>query len=199
MHCEAPVFIGALRRLFMDQSENERWAQLMRMAQNGDEIAYASLLNELADYITRVLRRQFGSFAFIDDCAQEVLLALHTAKHTYHPNKPFKPWLHALIKFKTIDLIRKNHRHQQGVDIDSDWEEKSIDDRAERSIEDYISGAQLISQLDKPNREALIYTKLIGLSVEDTAAKLNTSPSAIKQRVKRAIARTSRIMAASLQ
>lgn len=199
MHRKASDFTEALSRLFMDQCDNERWAHLMRMAQSGDENAYASLLTELAAYITRFLRRQFGSFAFVDDCVQEVLLAVHTAKHTYHPEKPFKPWLHALIKFKTIDLIRKNQRHQQGVDIDSDWEEKSIENRTERDIEDYLSGAQLISQLDKPNRDALIYTKLIGLSVEDTATKLNTSPSAIKQRVKRAIAKTSRIMAASLQ
>ncbi len=179
--------------------DGERWAQLMRDAQDGDEAAYASLLNELAGYIAQVLRRQFGAFAFVDDCVQEALLAVHMARHTYQPDKPFKPWLHALIKYKAIDLLRKNQRPPLTVELDAANEPFELSEEgAGRGIEDYLSGAQLLEQLDKPNRDALVYTKFVGLSVEETATRLNTTPSAIKQRVKRAIARTSRIMAASL-
>ena len=183
----------------------------MRMAQEGDDTAYASLLRELADYITSALRRQFGAFPFTEDCVQETLIAVHSARHTYQPDKPFKPWLNAIIKHKTIDLLRKNQRHMQNVDFDirpntdidedgspPDWPGGSDGHGGERGIEDYLAGAQLLHQLEKPNRDALVYTKFFGFSVEDTATKLNTSPAAVKQRVKRAIAKTNRIMAASL-
>ena len=179
------------------EDNNQHWSQLMKLAQSGDEGAYAQLLNEIAPVIERSLQKQFGRFALIEDCVQEVLLAIHQARHTYSPHRPFKPWMNALAKHKTIDFFRSQNRHKHTVSNDLETIDE-IAETTEFNVDDYLSGAKLLASLEKPNRDALVYTKLMGFSIEDTAIKLETTPAAVKQRVKRAIAKTSRLLALSL-
>ncbi len=181
-------------------NDDERWSALMQRAQKGDEVAYTELLTELSRVITISLRHKFGEFPFIDDCTQESLIAIHEARHTYQPSRPFKPWMYTLVRYKTIDLLRRQRKHQAIEKVDS--ENVSLESVLKTSavtIEDQLSGAALLALIDKPHRDALVYTKFIGLSVEDAAVKLDITPSAVKQRVKRAIAKTSSILAESLQ
>ncbi len=177
------------------ENNNQRWAKLMCLAQSGNEKAYEELLTELAPVIERSLLQKFGRFPFLEDCVQESLLAIHQARHTYNPGRPFQPWMNALVKHKTIDFFRSQKRHHH---TDAELEADNIARTTEFDMDDYLSGAELLALLDKPNREALVYTKFMGFSIEDTAAKLETTPAAIKQRVKRAIAKTSRLLALSL-
>ncbi len=187
--------------LLMPKKNNndQRWSQLMQKAQQGDEVAYASLLTELSQVIAKTLHYQFGSFSFIDDCVQESLIAIHEARNTYQPNRPFRPWMNALVRYKTIDLIRKQNRYQEvsGIDPDSTSLENCLR-QSTAALDDRLAGAALLAALEKPNRDALIYTKFVGLSIEESAIKLNITPAAVKQRVKRAIAKTNRLLAESL-
>ena len=38
---------------------------------------------------------------------QECLLAIHNQRHTYETDQPLTPWVHAIAKYKLIDLIRR--------------------------------------------------------------------------------------------
>ena len=180
----------------MEQSEDsERWSQLMCQSQQGDKIAYSTLLDELSTVISQSLRRKFGNFPFIDDCVQESLLAIHLARHTYQPHRPFRPWMNALVQHKTIDYLRKQNKHRAEVTVNFEEEINHLVIDGERlNIDELILSSQLLTNLDKPNRDALIYTKLIGLSVADTAAVLNISSAAVKQRVRRAIRKTRKLL-----
>ncbi|MGB5324288.1 MAG: sigma-70 family RNA polymerase sigma factor [Pseudomonadales bacterium] len=178
--------------------EERRWSELMREAQQGDADAYTRLLTELSGAIARMLRGQFGDFPFIEDCVQESLIAVHQARHTWHAGKAFKPWLNALVKHKTIDLLRKQNRHRQAAYDTTETGDEAAPAKPAAAIEDLLTGARLLAQLDKPNRDALLYTKLVGLSVEDTAVQLDTTPAAVKQRVRRAIAKTRQLLASDV-
>lgn len=108
--------------------------------------------------------------------------------------------MNAIVRYKTIDLMRKQNRYQemQGEDPEVVSLESCLM-QSNLSIEDKLSGAQLLALMDQPHRDALIYTKFIGLSVEDAAIKLNISVDTVKQRVKRAIVKTTCLLEESLK
>ncbi len=74
-------------------------------AQAGNESDYRQLLKELAIVIQKFLRSRFGDHHFIEDWVQEALIAVHQARHTYDPQRPFRPWLFAIVRHKAIDNL----------------------------------------------------------------------------------------------
>ena len=86
----------------MQESDEHRWSVLMVNAQSGNESDYRQLLKELAIVIHKFLRRRFGNHHFIEDCVQEALIAVHQARHTYDPQRPFRPWLFAIVRHKAV-------------------------------------------------------------------------------------------------
>src|SRR5262245_66063202 len=82
----------------------------MRLAQAGDQIAYASLLVLLTKVVRQVARQRLGAVPWTDDVVQETLLAVHTARHTWDPQRPFAPWFHAILSNRMIDVLRRERR-----------------------------------------------------------------------------------------
>jgi DNA-directed RNA polymerase specialized sigma24 family protein len=39
---------------------------------------------------------------------QEVLMVIHTRRHTYDALQPFTPWLHAIARHKFLDCLRRS-------------------------------------------------------------------------------------------
>lgn len=171
----------------MKESDEHRWSLLMVSAQAGNESDYRQLLKELAEVINKFLRSRFGNYHFIEDCAQESLIAIHQARHTYDPKRPFRPWLFAIVRNKAIDYLRKQrtkvtaHDHfQREQEIMSQAGSQSV------SRNEIIEG-RLLESLSEQHREVLILTKIIGFSVAETAEKLGISEGAVKVRVHRAV------------
>ena len=86
--------------------DEQRWSSLMASAQAGNESDYRQLLGELSELVSRYLRTRLGGYDFVEDCVQDVLIAIHEARHTYDPRRPFRPWLFAIIRHKSTDAIR---------------------------------------------------------------------------------------------
>src|SRR5678815_103184 len=82
----------------------------MRLAQTGDQVAYSSLLVLLTSVCRQFARRRLGGVAWIDDVVQETLLALHRARQTYDPRRPFAPWFYAIASSRLIDVLRRERR-----------------------------------------------------------------------------------------
>ena len=82
-----------------------RSAGLMRSAQAGDQVAYASLLVLLTAMTRQFARARLGAVPWIDDVVQETLLAVHRARHTYDPGRPFAPWFLKLAANLAISVI----------------------------------------------------------------------------------------------
>ena len=100
----------------MQESDEHRWSALMVNAQAGNESDYRQLLKELAIVIQKFLRSRFGYHHFIEDCVQEALIAVHQARHTYDPQRPFRPWLFAIVRHKAIDNLRKQRTREKVID-----------------------------------------------------------------------------------
>lgn len=170
-----------------EQEEDEaRWSQYMAAAHRGDAHAYERLLNEVSRAIERYVRRRFGALVFIEDCVQECLLAIHTGRHTYDPRRPFRPWLFAIVRHKTIDMLRRAYVPQSpSAGAIREPVEAHADDPA-----DELAAGELLRQLPPGHRDALELTKIIGYSTSEAAARLGISETALRTRVSRAVRAT---------
>jgi RNA polymerase sigma-70 factor (ECF subfamily) len=89
-----------------DEGASDRaWSRLMVAAQDGDRGAYERLLREILPLLHAVIERLHRDPDRIDGVIQEVLLAVHLARHTYDPARPFRHWLMA-IAHRQSDLCR---------------------------------------------------------------------------------------------
>ena len=178
----------------MRESDESRWSALMVSAQAGNQDDYRALLQELGDVVHRFLCSRFGRHHFIEDCVQEALMAVHNARHTYDPRRPFRPWLFTIVRHKTIDILRKQRTRQNASDQYT-REQQVLSQTAEtHDAGNAMAADGLLEQLPEQHREILVLTKIIGYSIAETAGKLGISQSAAKVRVHRAIHKLRQLM-----
>ncbi|WP_238946923.1 sigma-70 family RNA polymerase sigma factor [Seongchinamella unica] len=161
-----------------------RWSALMVSAQAGNESDYRQLLGELSALVSGYLHSRLGGYDFVEDCAQEVLVAVHEARHTYDGRRPFRPWLFAIIRYKSTDAIRRaevrgRHFGPQGSAVEP----------ATSGPDEELDEGRLLAQLPESLRLPLELTKIVGLSTAEAAQRLGISESALKVRVHRAVKR----------
>ncbi len=167
------------------EQDESRWSEWMARAGAGDRDAYAKLMTELGGAVEAYVRSRFGGTDpdFVEDCVQESLLAVHRARHTWDPRRPFRPWFFTLVRHKTIDLLRKERVRTPTATLE-EAEERSA---PPADPGDRIDGATLLDELDPKYREALVLTRLEGYSMEEAAKRADVSVGAMKTRVHRAI------------
>ena len=170
-------------------SEEDRWSHWMVLAQAGDEPAYIQLLGELAEAIKAYLLARFGVHGMVDDCVQECLIAIHGARHTYDSGRLFRPWMFAIVRHKTIDMLRKSATRQR---LEAEVEATAVDDGVSAGVE----ASRLLGALSRDHREAVLLTKFWGFSISESASRLGVSESVIKVRVHRAIGKMRRLLEA---
>ena len=169
-------------RFAPDPDEGERWARWMSEAQRGDEAAYRRLLEELYECVERYARRMLGDSESARDCIQEALMALHRARNTYDPARPFRPWLFAIVRHKIFDegrrrKVRAGETSAEGVVLSERPRDPSIRLDLERCL----------NRLPAKYREAVILTKLEGLSGAEAAQAVGTTPATMRSRAYRGL------------
>jgi RNA polymerase sigma-70 factor (ECF subfamily) len=179
----------------MPESDENRWSALMAAAQSGDETAYRQLLEELAEVVRNFLLSRFGHSEFVDDCVQETLISVHQARHTWDPARPFRAWLFAIVRNKSIDMFRQRRTRARVLEHYQRDQEVLAQAGSEGRVQSEISGGRLLESLPEPQREALVLTKIIGYSGAEAAQRLGISEGAVKLRVHRAVRSLRRMLA----
>ncbi|WP_428355019.1 sigma-70 family RNA polymerase sigma factor [Methyloprofundus sp.] len=170
--------------------DEQRWSQLMGNAQQGDEQSYAQLLEELGRVIAAFLRSRFGPIDLIEDCTQECLIAIHSARHTYDTKRLFRPWFFAIVRNRTIDMLRSQKSYKTAL-------EKNRLGHIEGTsspVEDEVNKSMVFSMLAPAYRDVLLLTKVAGFTTAEAAEKLGLSESAVRVRVHRGIKETRKIL-----
>jgi RNA polymerase sigma-70 factor (ECF subfamily) len=158
----------------------ERLRSLFAQGLAGDEQAYRQFLTELTALLRAFLRRRLARLPDqVEDLVQEILVAIHNQRHTYAPEQPLTPWVHAIARYKLIDLLRRRSR--------SDLLHDPIDDDAElfttadaEAAEARFDVAKLLRALPDRQRLPIWYVKIEGATVADTAMRTGMSVSAVK-------------------
>jgi RNA polymerase sigma factor (sigma-70 family) len=172
---------------------NQRLANLMRSAQDGNGSAYVRLLREITPLIRRVVqnRRRFLQTADIEDLVQDILLSLHSVRKTYDPGRPFLPWLIVVIRNRLAVSARRYSRREarelQVDDLAVTFSEQE-DNSASGVYRDPEALREAIAHLPPAQRQAIEMLKLHEMSLKEAAAQSGTSVGALKVSVHRAMA-----------
>jgi RNA polymerase sigma-70 factor (ECF subfamily) len=164
------------------EEQNLSRGELMKRAQGGDRAAFETLFTDVGPLITRFLRRRLSDNSEVEDICQEVMIAVYKSRHTYQSERPFEPWLFAIVRKVTSEHFRRE-RQRFGFQVQVDElpeigiEGGSIHDLELREVLEHLSPTQM---------EALGLTKVIGLSVEEAARRTGTTVGSMKLRVHRA-------------
>ena len=166
--------------------------RLMVLAQAGDEAAYADLLGQVAAIARAVIRNRVRTFqpTDVEDVVQDVLMALHMARATYDPARPFMPWLMTILQSRLVDRLRKIQRISSNeVTVDALPEVPPVG-RVDWNAREYGDAEHLrreIGGLPATQRRAIEMLKLRELSLKEASAESGLSTGNLKVLVHRAI------------
>jgi RNA polymerase sigma-70 factor, ECF subfamily len=179
-----------MSRMDADVETRERELRdLMTASLDGDARAYRNFLGRLTGHLRAYFRRRFAEIGHgtseAEDLLQEVLIAIHTRRHTYDPRQPFTPWLHAIGRYKFLDYLRRTRSGINDIPVESAEELIANSDIA--AIETELDLDRLMSKISATARRAIQYMKLEGLTARETAARCGMSESAVKVAVHRGL------------
>jgi RNA polymerase sigma factor (sigma-70 family) len=154
---------------------------------DGDEQAYRRFLQATATHLRGFLRRRLSSWPDeVEDLVQESLLAIHNQRRSYDSAVPLTAWMYAIARYKLIDWLRRHAR--QGSLNDTLDEADGLFAHADADAGDARRDVMaLLAALPDKQREAIIYTKLDGLSVRETASAMQTTEASVKVAVHRGL------------
>jgi len=165
----------------------EHLRSLLARGLAGDEPAYRRFLAELAAHLRSWLRGRLARLPEeIEDLLQEILLAVHNQRHTYDPKQPLKPWVHAIARYKIIDLLRRRSRNEMLNDPLDDEDQLFAATNGDAAEARYDL-AKLLDELPDRQRLPILYVKIEGASVADAAKRTGMSESAVKVGIHRGL------------
>ncbi|MET0961814.1 MAG: sigma-70 family RNA polymerase sigma factor [Noviherbaspirillum sp.] len=165
----------------------DRLRELMVCGLAGDSCAYERFLRELSLHLRAFFRKRLAGLPDeIEDLVQETLLAVHNQRHTYESQQPLTPWLHAIARYKMVDMLRRWKGHDALHEpLDEDSELLASSDA--QAADAHRDVARLLERLPDRQRLPIEYVKLQGLSVVEAARLTGLSESAVKVGVHRGL------------
>lgn len=159
---------------------------LMLAALAGDSHAYRRLLAALRLHLGRYYARRLGPAlsASAEDLVQDTLMAIHTRRMTYDPTQPFTAWVHAIARYKLIDLFRR-HKVRASVPLEDDaalFARDEAEDASHRMDVDTV-----LATLPPRPAELIRQVKLDGASIAEAAERNGMSESAVKVAIHRGL------------
>lgn len=172
-------------------------------AVEGDPQAVERLLASIRPLIVRYCRARVGrqerSFASADDVAQEVCLAVLTALPSYRDQgRPFLAFVYGIAQHKVADAHRASARNKSDPVADLPEEIEVGVGPEQRALQGELNErmGQLLSVLPDKQQEIVVLRVVVGLSAEETADAVGSTPGAVRVSQHRALARLRKILAA---
>ena len=150
----------------------------------GDAHDHRALLAALVPLLQAFYRRRMRDSAEdVEDLVQETLIAVHTRRNTYDPDRPFGAWLFAIARYKMIDHFRRRRLTCQIEDVEhiliaEGFEEASL---ARMDID------RLLDALPAKQAVAIRDTRLDGLSIQEAASRSGIGESDVKVSIHRGL------------
>src|SRR5690349_11236709 len=172
-------------------------------AVDGDRQAIERLLASIRPLVVRYCRARVGrqerSFASADDVAQEVCLAVLTALPSYRDQgRPFLAFVYGIAAHKVADAHRSAARNRSEPVPEVPDAPETEAGPEQRAMQGELSErmAVLLRVLPEKQREILLLRVVVGLSAEETAEAVGSTPGAVRVAQHRALARLRKSLAA---
>lgn len=168
---------------------------LIAAALMGDRRALGSVLGVVKPFVTRYCRARLGSrkmsYAWADDVAREVCLAVITALPGYrNQDRPFLAFVYGIAAHEVLDASEPQWRSwSDPVSEMPDTAEvraRSEQHPTDRALSEQMG--QMLDVLPARQREILLLRLVVGLSTEETAEAMGSTPEAVRVAQHRALA-----------
>jgi RNA polymerase sigma-70 factor, ECF subfamily len=170
---------------FADREHQLR--ELLVQGLAGDAAVYHRFLKALSEHLRAYFRKRlFSRPDEAEDLVQETLLAVHNQRHTYHSDQPLTAWVHAIARYKLVDLLRASAAREALTDpLDDELEVFAASDNEAADAKKDLG--KLLAGLPDRQRLPIMHVKLEGLSVLEAAQLTGMSESAVKIGVHRGL------------
>jgi RNA polymerase sigma-70 factor (ECF subfamily) len=159
-----------------------------REALAGNARCYQDVLTRLSQHLRLFLRRRLRDKPQdVEDLVQEILLSIHQKRHTYDPKQPLTAWIYAIARYKLIDHLRAQARHDDKNDPIDDWHDQLWMASTEDANASKVHLTHMLSQLPDKQRRPIEHTKLEGHTVAEAAELTGQSESAVKVNIHRGL------------
>jgi RNA polymerase sigma factor (sigma-70 family) len=167
-----------------ERTDRER----VRLAQQGDQVAYGALVRQHQDRIYRHLLHLTGSREEALELAQEVFIKAWEALPQWHPDAQFHTWLYRIAFNLALDVLRRRKVVQfvalaEDYDAPADAPSPEAQLQAKQSI---LALDAALARLTPEQREIVLLREVEGLSYEEIAAALDIEEGTVKSRLARA-------------
>jgi RNA polymerase sigma-70 factor (ECF subfamily) len=184
-----PFGCTVAREESLDEAMN-RYAQ-------GEQAAFAILYQGLEQKLRAFLTRLTGTPVVADDLLQETFMRIHRARGSFNAGAAVVPWAYAIARNAWLDYVRAAKVRGFGARAkandedsptfadaptgpDADSEQVAIARETAALVE------SVLRRLAPAQREAFVLLRYEGMSVEEAAAVLGSTPTAVKLRAFRA-------------
>jgi RNA polymerase sigma-70 factor (ECF subfamily) len=157
----------------------------------GDPTAFPILHRALYPRLLAYLTRMSGSSGMADDLAQETFLRLHRARATFVAGGAVLPWVYAIARNVHIDhtrsaRLRSTERLPSDPGPDPAYAQRADAESAAIAAQTARAVERVLARIPAAQRDAFVLLRYEGLSVQDAAAVLGATPTAVKLRAFRA-------------
>jgi RNA polymerase sigma-70 factor (ECF subfamily) len=161
-----------------------RWGAILEASQRGETKDYETLLREVSEVLKSYFARHNVESALCEDLTQETLLAIHRARHTYMPGRPFQAWMYAIARNKLVDALRAKKVSALGM---ASADESALEElEATPSIGGLGALRAALATLSSKQRNVIALLKFEGFSIKSVASQLGLSESDVKVTAHRA-------------
>jgi len=139
-------------------------------------------LQAIAPYTRNVIIKGLSNPDAAEEIVQEVLLSVHKSFSSYSPERPFKPWLMAIINFRRTDYLRKHYaqREDKTTTIEENYEFEATNVTTPRFSGELKDVESALNALSEDNRKIFQMIKIEGYSAKEVAEKMGMNESAVK-------------------
>lgn len=144
------------------------------------EYLYRRVSPNLMGYLLRLTRNRERA----EDLLQITFSKIHRARSSYLRGAPLLPWILSIARRSFLDERRSAHVRTEDLSPDGALPEPENEEQAlPAELSDALELA--ILRLPETYREAIVLTKISGLSVAEAASVLGATETAVKLRVHR--------------
>jgi len=169
--------------------------QAMDRYAQGEDAAFAVLYAGLEAKLRAFLTRLTGAPSVADDLLQETFIRVHRARGGFATGAAVVPWAYAIARNVWLDHVR-SAKVRAKIQVDGGDDKANAADPVTGPEADSEQAAiaretaalveSVLARLPAPQREAFVLLRYEGMSVQDAAEVLGSTPTAVKLRAFRA-------------